>query len=146
MSMQQGDMTKVQKWGDVPPEGWYKVRVEKVQDREKDGSGPLLSKESNEPIVMLYLRAQNEPFVGTLIMDIPSLQPHALAKLKAYYEAVNYIPGPEGHDPEKLVGTELFIKVDHDVYEGNQRAKIAPYNIKSLNDGPKGALAQAKSA
>ena len=145
MTIQQGDMSKVAKWGDVPPEGWYRVRVEKVVDQDK-GGGPLLSKESSEPICMLYLRAQNEPHVGRLIMDIPSLQPHALAKLKAYYEAVNYIPGPEGHDPEKLVGGELFVKVDKDIYQGEPRAKIAPYNIKSLNEGPKGALAGAAAA
>jgi hypothetical protein len=145
MSVQQHDMSKVQKWGDVPPEGWYRVRVEKVQDQAKDGSGPLLSKESNEPIVMIYLRAQNEPFVGTLIMDMPSLQPHALAKLKAYYEAINYIPGPEGHDPERLIGGELFVKVEHDTWQGEKRAKVAPYNIKSLQDGPKGSMATART-
>ena len=142
MTMQAGvDMTKVEKWGDVAPEGWYKVRVEKVVDRAKSGEGPLLSDESNQPICMLYMKVQNEPHVGKLLMDIPSLQPHALAKLKAYYEAINYIPGPEGHDPERLVGGELFIKWEHDTYKGEKRGKVAPYNIKSLNEGPKGALA-----
>jgi len=139
--MQTQDMTKVEKWGDVPNEGWYRVRVDKVVDQAKDGSGPLLSKESSEPICMIYMKVQNEPHVGRLIMDLPSLQPHALSKLKAYYDAVGYIPGPEGHDPERLVGGELFVKVEHDLYKGEKRAKVAPYNIKSLTEGPKGEMA-----
>ena len=129
----QHDMTKVEKWGDVPNEGWYRVRVEKGEERS--------SKESGEPMWMLWLKVQNEPHVGRLIMDMPSLQPHALQKLKAYYVAVGYEPGPEGHDPERLNGGELFVKVDHEVYKGEKRAKIAPYNIKSLAEGPKGPLA-----
>jgi len=129
----QHDMSKVEKWGDVPAEGWYRVRVEKGEERS--------SKESDEPMWMIWLKVQNEPHVGRLIMDMPSLQPHALAKLKAYYEAVGYQPGPEGHDPERLNGGELFVKVDHEVYKGEKRAKIAPYNIKSLTEGPKGEMA-----
>jgi len=129
----QHDMSKVEKWGDVPAEGWYRVRVEKGEERS--------SKESDEPMWMIWLKVQNEPHVGRLIMDMPSLQPHALAKLKAYYEAVGYQPGPEGNDPERLNGGELFVKVDHEVYKGEKRAKIAPYNIKSLTEGPKGEMA-----
>jgi hypothetical protein len=129
----QHDMTKVEKWGDQVPEGWYRVRVEKGLERISDNS--------NEPMWMIWLKVQNEPHIGRLIMDMPSLQPHALAKLKAYYEAVGYQPGPEGHDPERLNGGELFVKVDHEVYQGEKRAKIAPYNIKSLTEGPKGPLA-----
>src|SRR5438477_9919463 len=123
----QHDMTKVEKWGDVAPEGWYRVRIQKGEER--------ISKESNEPMWALWLISQSEPHVGRVLFDMPSLQPHALAKLKAYYEAVGYQPGPEGHDPERLNGQELFVKIDHEVYQGEKRAKIAPYNIKSLTEG-----------
>ena len=133
MPVYQHDMGKVEKWGDVPNEGWYRVRIEKGEERS--------SKESNEPMWCLWLKSQQEPSVGRIIFDMCSLQPHALAKLKAYYEAVGYQPGPEGHDPERLNGQELFVKVDHEVYQGEKRAKVAPYNIKSLSEGPKGALA-----
>lgn len=129
----QHDMTKVEKWGDVPAEGWYRVRVDKGEER--------ISEASKEPMWCLWLKSQQEPSVGRVIFDMCSLQPHALAKLKAYYEAVGYTPGPEGHDPERLTGQELFVKVDHETYEGTKRAKVAPYNIKSLQEGPKGALA-----
>ena len=133
MTVYQQDMSKVEKWGDVPNEGWYRVRVQKGEERA--------GQESGEPVWYLWLVSQQEPHVGRIIMDMPSLQPHALAKLKAYYEAAGYTPGPEGHDPERLNGAELFVKVDHEIYKGEKRAKIAPYNIKSLTDGPKGALA-----
>ncbi len=129
----QHDMTKVEKWGDVPGEGWYRVRIEKGEER--------ISENSKEPMWCIWMKVQNEPHVGRVLFDMPSLQPHALAKLKAYYEAVGYTPGPEGHDPERLNGQELFVKVEHETYQGEKRAKIAPYNIKSLQEGPKGALA-----
>jgi hypothetical protein len=128
------DMSKVEKWGDVAKEGWYHVRVEKGEMRT--------STASSEPMWMMFLKAQNEPFVGKLIMDMPSLQPHALQKLKAYYAACGYNPGPEGHDPEKLNGCECYVLVQHDTYQGEQRAKIPPYGIKSMTDGPGGQLAK----
>ena len=133
MPMYQHNMQTVEKWGDVPNEGWYRVRIEKGAER--------LSKESNEPTWAIWMKVQNEPHVGRVLFDQPSLQPHALQKLKAYYEAVGYLPGSEGHNPERLNGGELFVKIDHEVYKGEKRAKIAPYNIKSLTEGPKGPLA-----
>jgi hypothetical protein len=134
MPTYQHDMSKVDKWGDIANEGWYRVRVDKGVEKPSDNS-------PGELVWWLYLKVQNEPHVGKLIMDNCSLQAHALAKLKGYYEATGYIPGPEGHDPERLNGTELFIKVEHETYKGEKRAKIAPYNIKSLQEGPKGAMA-----
>lgn len=136
----QHDMTKVEAWGDSVPEGWYKVRVDKVKCTDESGA-QLLSKESGEPLVHIFLKAQNEPHVGRVIWQSASLQPHALAALKAFYTAVGYAPGPEGHDPERLVGGELFVKVELETYQGTKRPKIAPYNIRSLQEGPKGSLA-----
>lgn len=134
MPMYTDNMTKVEKWGDVAPEGWYRVRVEKGVEKDSENT-------PGAKVWMLYLKAQNEPFVGKLIMDMCSLQSHALAHLKAYYIAAGYEPGPEGHDPERLNGAELFVGVSHDTYKGEKRAKIAPWAIKSLNEGPGGPLA-----
>ena len=131
----QNDMSKVEKWGEVAGEGWYRVRIEKGEERDSDNT-------PGAKVWYLWLKVQNEPHVGKLIMDMPSLQPHALAKLKVYYDACGYIPGPEGHDPERLNGSECFVKIEHEVYQGQKRAKIAPYNIKSLQEGPGGPLAQ----
>lgn len=134
MPLYTNDMSKVEKWGDVPPEGWYHVRVEKGEERKSQASG--------EPTWALWMKAQNEPFVGRVIFDQPSLQPHALAKLKAYYAAAGYNPGPEGHDPEKLNGCEFYVLIQHEAYNGEKRGKVPPYGITSMSDGPKGQLAK----
>jgi hypothetical protein len=131
----QQDMTKVEKMGDLLPEGWYKVRIEKGEER--------MSKESNQPTWAMWLKVQSEPFVGRTIFVQESLQPHALAGLKAFYEASGYEPGPEGHDPERINGSELFVGVTHEIYQGAKRQKIAPWSITSLQAGPKGAMAGA---
>src|SRR4051812_15400255 len=96
------DMTKVSVGGDVPPEGSYRVRVSKVDDTQ-------LSKK-NEPKVELQLKIQDEgESFGRVIFDNASLQPQALFKLKAYYNAVGYNPGPEGHDPMTLLDKEMYV-------------------------------------
>jgi hypothetical protein len=135
MPQYQNDMSKVEKMGEVPPEGWYRFRVEKGQEKPSENS-------PGEKVWWLFLKVQNEPHVGKLVMLPCSLQPHALAGLKAVYEACGYHPGAEGHDPERVNGGEFFGKVDHEVYQGNKRSKIAPWNIKSLQEGPAGAMAQ----
>jgi hypothetical protein len=127
-------MSKVEKWGDLPAEGWYHVRITKGEERMSENSG--------EPMWCIWMKVQNEPHVGRVLFDMASLQPHALAKLKAYYEAVGYKPSPEGHDPERINDGELFVKIDHETYQGEKRGKIAPFNIKSLQEGPKGAMAK----
>jgi hypothetical protein len=127
MTLQQTDMSKVEKWGEVLPKAWYAVRISKVEEG--------MSKQ-NQPKVSLQLKVTSEPLVGRILFDEVSLQPHALAKLKAYYEAVGYKPGPEGHDPETLLDRELFVLADQEVYEGITRNKIPPYGIRSLQDGP----------
>jgi hypothetical protein len=125
-------MATVEKWGEAPPEGWYQVRVEKGEERASDAGFPTWA---------LWLKAQNEPYVGRIIFDQASLQPHALAKLKGYYEAAGYTPGPEGHDPTNLNGKKFYVLVQHEEYQGQVRGKVPPYGIKSLTEGPAGKLA-----
>jgi hypothetical protein len=127
------DMGKVEKWGETVPEGWYHVRVEKGEERMSEASG--------EPMWCLWLKVQNEPFTGRVIFDMPSLQPHALAKLKAYYDAAGYVPDASGHDPDNLTGKEFYVLVQHETYQGQTRGKVPPYGIKSMQEGPAGALA-----
>lgn len=136
MAMLPQDMSKAQVWGDVLPEGWYHIRVEKVELKESANT-------PGEQVVWITGKVQNEPFVGRILTDFASLQPQALAKLKAYYNAVGYQPGPEGHDPDRLIGGELYVLLQHDVYQGATRAKVVPYGIRSMQDGPQGALAKA---
>jgi hypothetical protein len=138
MAMLPQDMSKAQAWGEVLPEGWFHVRVEKVEVKESANT-------PGEQVVWLTSKVQNEPNVGRVITDFCSLQPQALAKLKAYYTAVGYAPGPEGHDPDKLVGGELYVLIQHDTYQGQVRSKVVPWGIKSMQEGPAGQLAKAAS-
>lgn len=122
------DMSKVEDWGAVLPEQWYRVRIEKGELRE--------SKESGNQVWAVWFKVQDEPHIGRVIFDQFSLQAHALAGLKALYKACDYVPGPEGHDPEKINGAELYIRPEHEMYEGVKRMKVKPWNIRRLQDGP----------
>lgn len=128
MALHNDNMGEVSKWGDPLPAGSYRVRIESATE------GP--SKESGNPMVTLKLVCQDEPHVGRVIMDYPSLQKGALAKLKAYYEAVDYNPGPEGHDPSTLQGKELYIYTETEMYQGTSRNKVPPYGPRHIMQGP----------
>ncbi|KKK73294.1 hypothetical protein LCGC14_2895250 [marine sediment metagenome] len=128
------DMTTVQAMdGSNVPDGWYHIRVEKGEVRE--------SKETpGEEVWWLWLKVQQEDFLGRIIMDTCSLQPTGLGKLKNYYEKCGYKPGPEGHDPEQLNGMEFYVKVEESTYKGEKRTTIKPWNIRSVEEGiPAGA-------
>jgi hypothetical protein len=128
MALHQEDMTKVQDWGENPePNVWYHVRISKIEEGVSANSG--------EGVVKMNLKIQDEPYVGRIIFDNPSLQPQALAKLKAYYKACDYLPGPEGHDPETLLNRECYVKPEMKMYQGEQRLDIKPHNIRSLREG-----------
>ena len=128
MTIHTDNMSTVAAWGEALEPRWYRVRVSKVSEETSD---------TGNPTVKLQLKVQDEgPNLGRVIVDFPSLQPHALAKLKAYYDAVGYKPGPEGHDPERLLDGELYVKTDTEVYQGTTRNKVAPYNIRSIQQGP----------
>jgi hypothetical protein len=129
------DMSKVAAWGDVVPEGWYHVRIEKGELKDSANT-------PGEQVWWLTLKVQNEPHVGRIMTDFCSLQPQALAKLKAYYKSIGYDPGPEGHDPDKLNGSECYVLIQHDLYQGQTRSKIVPWGIRSMTEGPAGALAK----
>ena len=128
MPLLQDDMSQVADWGEVPPEGWYHVRVDRVTVEESQNT-------PGTQTVKIIHKIQQEPLVGRTITDFPSLQPHALAKLKTYYKKGGYEPGVEGHDPEKILGFEYFVQVTHDSYQGSTRAKISPWGIRSMQEG-----------
>lgn len=128
MPMLQHDMTKVEKWGESLPEGWYHFRLTKIE-------GPVKSKSSGEDQLIFTFKCQEEPFVGRNQMDFVSLQPHALAKLKSYYSAAGYNPGPEGHDPDNILEAEYYLLLVEDTYEGQKRSKIPPWGIRAIEEG-----------
>jgi hypothetical protein len=118
----------------VPADRWYHIRVSKVVTHDSQGNQKV-SQTSGEPMCQINLAVQDEPFVGKNITQFVSLQPHALAGLKAMYKAAGYTPGPGGHNPHKLLNTEFYVKPASEVYEGSARLKIAPWHIKPLAEG-----------
>src|ERR1700756_4218044 len=124
MAMHTEDMSQVAAPSDRVDEGWYHVRVSQVEE--------TVSKTNNEPVVKVLLKIQNDgPMLGRVVPDTISLQPHALFKLKGYYKAINYNPGREGHDPARLLDSELYVYVQHGMYNGNPTINIPPYSIRS---------------
>jgi hypothetical protein len=118
------------------PDGWYQVRISAVKETDDSGQ-QLVSKSGGNPIVKLTLKVTSEgPFLGRQFSDSPSLQSHALFKLKAYYKSVGYFPGSAGHDPEKLLDGECWVMVTSGMYDGHPTLNIPPYGIKSLQEGP----------
>lgn len=127
------DMTKVPAAGDLVPEGWYHVRVKVVQ---------VLPEEGNR--VNLQLASQEEDTTGRIIFDNPQLDNQmGASKVKAYYAAVGYTPGPEGHDPEKLLDGELFVYVVHNTDGDKKYANVAVWSIRSIQQG-KGSTPKKK--
>jgi hypothetical protein len=127
MSFHSDNMADVREWGDLLPEDWYHVRISKIIEK--------LSVESQEPTVYLTLVCQEEPMVGQVIPDNCSLQPHALAKLKAYYSSTGKGLLPNGHDPELLKDGECWVKLVHVMGKtksgtAEKRGSIPPYGIK----------------
>jgi len=140
MTMQTHDMSQIPNPTDAVDEGWYHVRINEVKETVSDSTG--------NPCVKLLMKIQSEgPMMGRTVPDTASLQPHALFKLKGYYSAIGYKPGPEGHDPERLLDGEVWLYVQHDSYQGQPTIKIPPYSIRSLQDGPgRGTPGRGKNA
>lgn len=138
MAVRTDDMSKVSD-SDLMKEGWYRVRISQVKEFDDNGAQLTAKTGDHGPIVELTLKVQNEgEFFGRTFRDKPSLQPQALFKLKAYYKAVGYAPGPEGHDPQRLLDGELWVFVSPGQYQGQPVLNIPPYSIRSVQDGPGG--------
>lgn len=129
MALLTDDMSTVPNPTDAVDEGSYHVRISKVEQG--------LSETTQNPVVKLQMKIQDQgPMFGRIVPDTASLQSHALFKLKGYYTSVGYKPGPEGHDPEKLLDGECYINVEHSTYQGKPTLNIPPWSIRSLQEGP----------
>lgn len=130
------NMDTIRKPGDLIPEGWYHVRVKSVKEEP--------SEDGSEVRVQMQMAIQSpESMIGETIFDQPSLNHKlGLSKLKAYYAAVGYAPGEEGHDPEKLISTEFWVAVEHNAGKvgsknaGQTFANVPAWSVRSLQDGP----------
>lgn len=130
------DMSQVAAPSELVDEGWYHVRISKVE---------VGVSEKNFPVVKLQLKIQSEgKMLGRVIMDNASLQSHALFKLKGYYKAIGYNPGREGHDPEKLLDGECYVYAAHGSYNGQPNINVPPYSIRSMQEGAGKGIPTAK--
>lgn len=124
MAFKSQNLNQVAAYGDQVAEGCYHFRVDKLQDTEKD-------------VWLMYLKVQTEPFVGRSVRErFDDTNQTSLAKMKSYYKACGYEPGPEGHDPEHILGGEFYAVVTHNTSGGTTYANIAPWSIRSIQEGP----------
>lgn len=123
MSLYTQDMSQIRDQEPIS-KGWKRFRIESWKE--------TVSKNSNEPQIEFRLVCQEEPEVGRVMIFYASLQPQALFNLKALYKGCGYEPGAEGHNPDVIVGREFLALIEHEVYEGVERPRVKPYNIKSV--------------
>lgn len=141
----QDDMSQVPD-SELMEEGWYQVRISAVKTQDDSGN-QLVSKSNGNPIVQLTLKVQSEgPMLGRQFSDKPSLQSHALFKLKAYYKAIGYTPGAGGHNPHRLLDGECWVFVTQGEYEGRPTLNIPPWSVRSIQEGPGKEKAKKKAS
>ena len=133
MALHTDNMAEVPDQGELVDEGNYHVRVSKVEEKESD---------AGKPMVVFELKIQDEgKHMGRPVYLTASLQSHALFTLKKVYTAVGYQPGPEGHDPEKVLDGEFYVTIKHKEFENKQGQKqkghdMPLWGIRSLSQGP----------
>jgi hypothetical protein len=127
MPVYHNDMSQVAAPDELVPEGTYHVRVSEVVEETSRNGNPML---------VFTFKIQDEgPAFGRTVKVWASLQPNALFTLKGIYKAAGYNPGPEGHDPSNTIDSEMYLTVQHEIYEGVKRVKVPPYSFKSLTEG-----------
>jgi hypothetical protein len=104
------------------PEGTYKARIDKVEERK--------SKSSGEPYWNLELTIIDPlDFEGRKLWDVLMLGANALWKLRAVCESAGLpVEGRNGaFDSEELLQQEVTIIVVNDDYQGKVRSKVKQY-------------------
>ncbi len=110
---------------DIPPEGWYLARVSKARRRT--------SKKSGNPMAMttfVVCQGDQEGSPVTTYLNLPvnkeSEQFKNFARmLKPFLKAVGQAGQPV--DPNAWEGEELWIRVSHEDWEGEARARVSGY-------------------
>ena len=109
----------------VVPEGQYRVRVAEVE--VNDGN-------KAEYYRWIFEIAEGE-YKGRKLFYITSLAEQALWNLRSLLESLN-VDIEEGDmelDLEDLIGRELIVMVEHDVYEGKKQARIVDFSAVENN-------------
>jgi len=122
--MYEDNMENVQAPDELVPEGIYHVRVSHINEE--------MSKQDKRMLVIDFKIQTEGPSFGRNVRVWASLSPNALFTLKGIYKACGYAPGPGGHDPMNILDCELYLKVEHEIYEGQTRVRVPPYTFKPL--------------
>lgn len=104
----------------VVPEGQYRVRVAEIE--VNDGN-------KAEYYRWMFEIAEGE-YKGRKLFYITSLAEQALWNLRSLLESLN-VDIEEGDmelDLEDLIGRELIVLVEHDVYEGKKQARVVDFS------------------
>jgi hypothetical protein len=104
------------------PEGTYVARIDKVEERK--------GKDSGEPYWNLELTVVDPTdFEGRKVWDILMLNPQSMWKLRAVCVSAGIsVEGRAGaFDSEELLQQEVQIKVIHEAYQGQARARVKQY-------------------
>jgi len=115
------DMTGVEVGGRLCPEGIHRVRVEEVT--------PEVSARSEKPYLAWRFRTVDGSY---RLYHNTSLQPQALFNLKQVLVALGIeVPSSVMKlNLDKLVGRECYVEVEHELYEGRNRARITDFLAK----------------
>ena len=100
-------------------EGSYLVEVVKVEQKEG----------TKAPYLNWEFEITDEDFTGSKLWAITSLSASSLWNLRALLEAMGYeIPtGVFDLDLKDVVGLTLGVNVEHEKYQGKEKAKITDY-------------------
>ncbi|PYV24281.1 MAG: hypothetical protein DMG27_13315 [Acidobacteria bacterium] len=122
------DMQKVHNFLPKQAAGkWLRFRIE-------GGKGPDSQNGTGRKAWWYVLQCLEEPWVGYTLAVPCSLEPNDVALLKALYEACHYNPGAEGHDPEQILGCEIYAKPTCETYQGDERVTVRWFNIREVTE------------
>lgn len=129
MALHQTDMTQVPAADDLVPEGPYEFRISKVNENEGQGSA------GGEQIVfVLNIQTEGPAFGRAVALNCDMDDPRGRSNCKTVYKACGYQPGPEGHDPERVLDGELKGTVKHNRgKDGNIYANLIPWSLKPIH-------------
>ena len=107
------------------PVGLYNVIIRKAEETESSNSNPMIS---------LELEIEGGDYNGRLLFDHAVLTTKALWKIKSIGSATGVKGEGDFFPHNELVNKRCRVKVKHEQYEGEPRAKVDRYEKLSTED------------
>ena len=109
----------VAKAENVPP-GKYSARIDKVEEKTSP---------NNNEYWFLTFTLTDEPYIGKKLFANIMLQPTALWKLRSLMKALSMnTKGVGVIDPQDFLNAELNVSVEHEMYDGELRARVTGFS------------------